>query len=98
MKKVYRMAAVLGILGLLLASQLGRAFACDEDTIDSVSGDGAIITMLSGHVYQVDGADQVDTSVWLSTEDVVICFDGANRYKIVNKEENGETAEAELLK
>lgn len=97
MKTVQKIFAVIGIAVLLFWAQADRALACEEDTIDSVSDGGEVITMISGHVFQIDPADQADTSLWLSAEDVVICDDG-NSYEIINKDESGETVEAELLR
>jgi hypothetical protein len=44
------------------------------------------------HVYQVDGGDTVDTRLWLSAEDVLICDD-----VMINKDEQGEKASVTLL-
>ena len=46
---------------------------CAEDSLETVSDDGDILIMQSGHVYQVDSGDTVDTRLWLSAEDVLIC-------------------------
>jgi len=40
-------------------------------------------------VFRVDPADQVDTALWLTAEDVLICDGGT---ELVNVDENGEHA------
>jgi hypothetical protein len=48
--------------------------------------------MQSGHVYKVDSVDSVDTQLWLSGDDVLICGD-----MMINKDEQGEKASVTLL-
>jgi hypothetical protein len=50
--------------------------------IESVEGDGKVIKLDDGSMWEVDDVDTVDTALWLATEDVVLC-DG----KIINTEE-----------
>ena len=65
------------------------AQSCDDDSIQSVSGDRAIIIMISGAVFRVSPTDQVDTALWSAADDVLICNDDT---EIINKDENGERA------
>jgi len=51
-------------------------------SIESVEGDGKIIKLDDGSMWEVDDADTVDTALWLATEDVVLC-DG----KIINTDD-----------
>jgi hypothetical protein len=44
--------------------------ACEDDTLQSVSDDGAILIMISGEVFHVNPTDQVDTALWLSTDGI----------------------------
>ena len=67
---------------------------CDDDSIDSVSSDGAIIKMLSGAVFRVSPGDQIDTALWLPADDVLIC----NDTEIINTDENGERASITRLR
>jgi hypothetical protein len=78
------------LLFVLAAALTGGAAAasCEDDSILSVSSDGAILRMLSGDVFEVDPLDRVDTALWLPTEDVVVCDDEF----VINKDENGEKA------
>ena len=73
------------ILWSLIASAVAQD--CDEDTIDTVSDDGEIITMLSGATFRVSSVDQVETALWLAADDVLICDDET---EIINKDENNE--------
>ena len=61
--------------------------------------------MLSGSVWEIDDADQVDSQLWLPAEDVLICFEGSFQYKgkslglytIINTDESGEKVGAQRL-
>lgn len=89
---------------LLTASLLATAFfapqtqagskKCDGDSIKTISSNGDILIALSGKVYEVDAADQVDSSLWLALDDVLICNDGT----IINTDEDGETVSVNRLK
>lgn len=72
---------------------VGLAQACEDESIESVSSDGEIIIMISGAVYRVDLADQVDTALWLPADDVLVCDS-----QIINKDENGEKASVVRLR
>lgn len=60
--------------------------------IDAVMNEGKIIKLEDGSVWEVDDTDTVDSSLWLSMSDVVLCDD-----KIVNVDE-GETVSATQLR
>ena len=60
---------------------------CIDDSLKIVADDGGILIMQSGHVYKVDGADTVDTQLWLSADGVLICGG-----VMINKDEDGEKA------
>lgn len=48
--------------------------ACESGHwVDSVLRDGEIVKLEDGSVWKVDDADTVDSSLWLSTDDVVVC-------------------------
>jgi len=81
------------VLALVLSAPT-FAQSCDDDSIRSVSSDGAIIVMNSGGVFRVSPSDQVDTALWLSADDVLICGDS----EIVNTDENGERASVVRLR
>jgi len=53
--------------------------------------------MTSGHIYKVFDVDQVDSSLWLAPEDVLVCAGTMTMkgqtvpfIKIINKDEQGE--------
>ncbi len=84
----------LAFLLVLAFSVPAAAQSCEDDSIESVSSDGAIIVMMSGAVFRVDAGDQVDTALWLPVEDVLICNDS----EIINKDENAEHASVTRLR
>jgi len=51
-------------------------------SIESVEGDGKVIKLDDGSMWEVDDVDTMDTALWLATEDVVLC-DG----KIINTDD-----------
>jgi hypothetical protein len=69
--------------------------SCDDDSIESVSDDGAIITMISGAVFEVSAADQIDTALWLPVDDILICNGDT---ELINTDENGERASVARLR
>lgn len=66
---------------------------CNEDSIQTVGDDGAILEMLSGVVYRVADYDTSTSSIWLTADDVLICGG-----RVVNKDENGEAVDAEKVR
>jgi hypothetical protein len=48
-----------------------------------VSDDGEIVKLEDGSVWEVDGADTVDSALWLPTTEIVAC-DG----KLINTDDN----------
>jgi hypothetical protein len=69
------------------AINAAAAQSCDDDTIESISNDGAIIITNSGAVFRVDPSDRSDTAFWHRWDDVLIC-DGDT--EIVDKDQNRE--------
>jgi len=45
--------------------------ACDEDTIETISGDGDLIVLHSGQEYDVDSSDEATASTWSEGDDVL---------------------------
>lgn len=83
-------AAILNIVVLVNA----KSATCDEDSIKSITDDGEIIVMLSGHVYQVLPGDDIDSMLWLPASDVMICIRSINDkgsnmiyYEIINTDD-----------
>src|SRR5216683_6959142 len=104
-KMKLRYAAALRFALLVSYTPSATAMNCEqEDSLSDVSGSGAILEMLSGQIYKVDDADQVDSSLWLATDDVLICSRAftvkgktLHSYKIINKDENGEEVDSTRL-
>jgi len=101
------MRAILAAI-VLVVSALGpmRAVAveCSEDVFSDKTDSGEILTMMSGHVYQVLPGDEIDSALWLPPADVLICAKSlvvqgrsVSYYEIINKDE-GETVGAQMLK
>jgi hypothetical protein len=84
MKIVTCATAVALVVGLGTAAHA----SCDEDTIDSANN--GILVMQSGHVYKARSSS--DTVGWMGMDDVLICGS-----QMVNKDENGETADVTKL-
>ncbi len=87
---------VLVVVTTILATTAvpARAQSCDDDTIDQVSEDGAIITMLSGATFRIRDADRADTALWQTMDEVLICRDET---EIINKDENNEHVSAHRI-
>lgn len=88
MRAVVCVLIVLAAAGFLTATGYpARAQSCDDETIESVSDDGRIITTISGEKFRVSSADRSDTELWQTGDDILICDDDT---EIVNKDENNE--------
>jgi hypothetical protein len=55
-------------------------------------GDGEIVKLEDGSIWEVDAVDRIDSALWLATTDIVVC-DG----KLINTEDN-ESVDAVRLK
>jgi hypothetical protein len=80
--------------------RVGEKQACrdwNSASLESVSDGGEILTTLSGHVFDVDDMDRINTQLWLAPADILYRCDGKD-CTIINLDEHGETAEATLLK
>jgi hypothetical protein len=68
--------------------------SCDDDEIAFIAVDGSVIKMRSGAVFHVISSDQLDASLWLAHDDVLICNDET---QIINKDEEGERVTVKRL-
>ena len=94
-----RILMVIGVsVAICIFSCSSQAKTCSDDSIDDVSSSGEILKMLSGHIYEVDSGDTVDTQLWMAMDDVLVCEEGPNFVEIINTDESGEKASAERLK
>lgn len=66
--------------------------------IDSVTDNGNIVILEDDSTWEISPLDRVDTSLWLSTSDIVVTDSNnpAYPYRLINKDDN-ETAEAKLI-
>ena len=90
------MRALIG--AVVLAALVGGsapAVACDDDEIEFVAVDGSVIKMRSGAVFHVVSSDQLDASLWLALDDVLICKDET---EIINKDHEGERVTVKRLR
>jgi hypothetical protein len=82
---------------LLVATAIAAAPAlasCDDDEIAFIALDGSLIRMRSGAAFHVLSSDQLDASLWLAHDDVLICNDET---QIINKDEEGERVTVKRL-
>jgi hypothetical protein len=91
-----QMRALIGAL-MLAALVVGSApaLACDDDEIEFIAIDGSLIRMRSGATFHVISSDQLDASLWLAMDDVLICKDET---EIINKNHEGERVTAKRLR
>ncbi len=65
------------------SSGAGQRGNCESGlSIESVEGDGKVIKLDDGSLWEVDDVDTVDTALWLSADEVVLCGG-----KIINTDE-----------
>jgi hypothetical protein len=83
------------IMLAVLAGGSAAAPACDDDEIEFVAIDGSLIKMRSGATFHVVSSDQLDASLWLALDDVLICKDET---EIINKDHEGERVTARRLR
>jgi hypothetical protein len=82
-----QMRALIGAsLLVVLVAGSAPALACDDE-IEFVAIDGSLIRMRSGATFHVISSDQLDASLWLAMDDVLICKDET---EIINKDHEGE--------
>jgi hypothetical protein len=105
MRLILSSITILAFTMITCLLHAANAASCDQDSIQDVSDSGEVIIMLSGHVYQVLPGDEIDSALWLATDDVLICATSVEYqgrlyelYDIINKDENGEKVGSQLLK
>ena len=60
--------------------------------VESVSGDGQIVKLGDGSIWQVNAVDAIDSMLWLPTTEIVACDD-----KLINTDDN-ESVEATRIR
>ena len=78
---------------LLLSGGIIPAFACESGHwVRSVQGDGKIVILEDGSVWEVDDGDTADTATWVPQTEIVVCDD-----KLINTDDD-ETVEATRIR
>ena len=74
---------------LLISCVVGSAFACEAGhSVRSVDGDGKIVILEDGSVWEIDDGDTADTATWTTGTEIVVCDD-----KLINTDDD-ETVDA----
>jgi hypothetical protein len=99
MNRLVRSARMRPLIGALMLAVLvvgsAPALACDDDEIEFIAIDGSLIRMRSGATFHVISSDQLDASLWLAMDDVLICRDET---EIINKDQEGERVTVKSLR
>jgi hypothetical protein len=99
MNRLVRSAKGWVLIGAIMLAVLvggsAPARACDDDEIEFVAIDGSLIKMRSGATFHVVSSDQLDASLWLALDDVLICKDET---EIINKDHEGERVTVRRLR
>jgi len=59
--------------------------------VESVSDDGEIVKLEDGSIWEVDGADTIDSALWLPTTEIVVC-DG----RLINTDDNEKVSATQI--
>lgn len=88
------------VLAGLLFCGVGTIYAgLTEANITDKTSDGSIIKTGDGVTWAIDAVDRIDTRLWMVT-DIVIEDDDSSActyYRLINKDENNETACAKKI-
>jgi hypothetical protein len=69
-----------------------RSSGCEDGHwISSVSGDGTIVKLEDGSVWEVDSVDAIDSMLWLPTTDIIACDD-----KLINTDDSEKVSARRL--
>lgn len=71
--RTLRSAFIASATAVLASSSPALAKNCFDDSIRDVSQSGEVLVMLSGAVYEVMAGDEIDSALWLASDDVLIC-------------------------
>jgi hypothetical protein len=80
--------------------RIGENQACrdwERGSLESVSDGGELLSTLSGHVFDVEETDRIDTQLWLAPADILYHC-SVKDCTIINLDNNGEIVEAAMLK
>lgn len=83
----------LAFLPLLVGLISADSQACEDGHwIESVSGNGRIVILEDGSVWEVDSLDTITSSLWLPISEIVACDD-----KLINTDD-GESVAAQRIR
>lgn len=83
-----------GLVALLLALPSHSWANCESGHwLQTKNDDGIILTLEDDSVWRVTGGGEIDSQLWLQTDDLLVCDDGT----IINKDESNEQVDVELL-
>lgn len=75
--RIWNSSSLGGIEGLAAPSQSQspqQSSGCEDGHwIQSIAGNGEIIKLEDGSIWQVDGVDKVTSSIWLPVSNITIC-------------------------
>lgn len=69
------------------------AISAEQNTIKEVAGNGQIIIMIDGSIYEIYSYDAITSNLWLPCTDVVITDD-----KIINTDDGEEVEYKKKIK
>lgn len=72
----------------------GNSGTCEKVYISEVRGEGSILIMLDGSIYEVDSIFTIDSSLWLGNSDALL-IDGS---RLLNLDEGGEIVDVTRIK
>ena len=79
---------------LLKAPSYGSVYSIEELTITEIKGDGTILIMSDGSVYEVGSLYTINTSLWIGFNDALL-LDGS---ELLNLDEGDEIIEVTRIK
>ena len=83
----------IALVGFGLTCATASAMACEDGHwVDRVSRGGRIVILEDGSVWSIQAGDEILTSLWLPTTEIVACSD-----KLINTDDD-EIAEARRIR
>ncbi|HBH11634.1 MAG TPA: hypothetical protein DDX29_00705 [Clostridiales bacterium] len=79
---------------LLKAPSYGSVYSVEELTITEIKGDGTILIMSDGSIYEVGSPYTINTSLWIGFNDALL-LDG---FELLNLDESDEIIEVTRIK
>lgn len=78
----------------LLCCSLGAMASCESGHwLQTKNTDGTLLTLEDGSVWKVLNGGEVDSQLWLESDEILVCDDGT----FINKDEDNEQVDVQLL-